>query len=153
MGRGITSRLFIHVVIPELVYGNVLAERSIGRDDEPDYEDSCREIARSKARIHVREGMPSRAVHDRRAASLAVGDTVHGGSFAHEDVVVAASGVQGHFDETVSGMVAAILWGLIKQAQESFMASRGDEYMYRKPVPIPSKDLSSQEVSDGAFLA
>lgn len=133
-----TSQNFVHVVILN-PRGSIAAERSFGKAEPekgPEFEERCRKIARSKAQIHFREGLPSRLVQTRRPHALLCGDTVHGGSFDHEGLIVAASGVQGYYDETISGIVAAVAWGLCQQAQEKFMADRGSAYMYERPVPI-----------------
>ena len=65
---------------------------------------------------------------------MIVGDTIHGGSAAYEGIVVAASGVQGYFDEAISGMVAAILWGLCMDAQAAYMGKADRKTFYEGAV-------------------
>ena len=111
--------------------GGFLFERSVGPDIETDKRlPTCVEIARSKGQIHFRTGRPSAEIQARRPGSLTVGDTVHGGSAEHEGIIVAASGVQGFYDESIAAIVAAILWGLCREAQTAHMESkdRGSHY-------------------------
>jgi hypothetical protein len=131
----VTSRKLIHVVIlgPD---GEVAHEESVGPDvrEGDEFLKACQEIARSKARLHFREGRKSREIQERCPHLLRVGDTVHGGSADYEGLIVAASGVQGHFDETIAALVASICWGLCKDAQEAFMKARGKQHRYEEPV-------------------
>lgn len=88
-------------------------------------------IARSKAQLHHRTGLPSALVQARRPHHLLVGDTIHGGSAEHEGLIAAASGIQGHFDEAIAGIIASLFWGLCKHAQDQFMKDTGGTDHYR----------------------
>jgi len=131
----VTNRKALHIVILA-VDGEILHEQSVGPDVQADRQRlvSCTEIARSKARIHFRTGRPAAEIQARRPHALLVGDTVWGGSASHEGIIVAASGVQGYFDESISAMVAAILWGLCVHAQAAHMAKAEKPSIYDKPV-------------------
>jgi hypothetical protein len=133
--KTVASRKALHVVILG-VDGQVLHERSIGPDVEADQKRlvTCIEIARSKARIHFRTGRPAAEVQARRPHALLVGDTIWGGSASHEGIIVAASGVQGYYDESISGMVAAIFWGLCMDAQAAYMGKPEKATIYKDTV-------------------
>ncbi len=114
--------------------GEILLERGIGPDvDKPESADLLQtflRIARSKAAIHHRTGRPSREVHDRAPHLLLVGDTVYGGSAAYEGLIVAGSGVQDYFDETIAAILAATFWGLIKARQARYRDHHPGQPMY-----------------------
>lgn len=115
--------------------GEILLERCIGPDAaKPEFaalRQDFAEIARSKAAIHYRTGRPSREVHDRAPHLLLVGDTVYGGSAAYEGLIVAGSGVQDYFDETIAAILAATFWGLIKARQARYRDLHPGQAMYR----------------------
>ena len=132
------KRGFVHVVILDAL-GNIAAERTIGQAPEgAEFEEQCARIARSKAQIHFRTGIPSRMVHERRPHALLVGDTHFGGSYDHDGLIAAASGVQSYFDETIAATVAAITWGLCKDMQERYLnGDHEDELFYDRQDPMP----------------
>ena len=129
-----TSRRLMDVVMlgPN---GEILLDRCIGPDaDRPEFAELRQDfaaIARSKAAIHYRTGRPSREVHDRAPHLLLVGDTVYGGSAAYEGLIVAGSGVQDYFDETIAAILAATFWGLIKARQARYRDHHPGQPMYR----------------------
>jgi hypothetical protein len=130
MMQTVTNSKIVHLVVMG-IEGEILFERSVGPDIETDKRLAvCIEIARSKAQLHFRTGRPSAEIQARRPGSLTVGDTVHGGSAEHEGIIVGASGVQGFYDESIAAIVAAILWGLCREAQTAHMesANRGSHY-------------------------
>ncbi len=131
----VTNKKALHVVILG-VDGQILHEEDVGQDVDKhqDMLKVCTEIARSKAQIHFRSGRPSAEFQARRAHSLMVGDTIWGGSAEHEGIIVAASGVQGYYDETIAGMVASILWGLCQDAQTAYMSKPDKSPIYKKPA-------------------
>ena len=115
--------------------GEIVLERGIGPDaDRPEFAELLQTfgaIACSKAEIHFRTGRPSREVHDRAPHLLLVGDTVYGGSAAYEGLIVAGSGVQDYFDETIAAILAAAFWGLIKERQARYRDHHPGQPMYR----------------------
>jgi hypothetical protein len=127
MMQTVTNHKALHIVIVG-VDGQILHEQSVGpdvgREPDPQRMAGCVEIARSKAQIHFRTGRPSAEIQARRPGSLLVGDTVYGGSAEHEGIIVAVSGVQGFYDESIAGTVASILWGLCMEAQTAHMARK-----------------------------
>jgi len=131
MMQTVANQKAVHVVVVGLE-GGILFEKSVGPEAAAGGERlaTCVEIARGKARIHFRTGRPSAEVHARRPHALEIGDTIHGGSAEHEGIIVAASGVQGFYDESISAIVAAILWGLCKDAHTTYMATaeKGPHY-------------------------
>jgi hypothetical protein len=131
----VVNRKALHIVILG-VDGNILYEQSVGPDVEADRQRlaTCTEIARSKAQIHFRTGRPAGEIQSRRPHALLVGDTIWGGGASYEGIIVAASGVQGYFDETISGIVAAILWGLCVHAQAAHMAKADKPSIYQNPI-------------------
>jgi hypothetical protein len=131
----VTNHKAIHIVILG-IEGQILFEKSVGPDVEWDQNRLavCVEIARSKAQIHFRTGKPSAEIQARRPTGLVVGDTIYGGSAAHEGVIVGASGVQSFYDETIAAIVAAILWGLCMEAHAAFMKQAEKSPIYKQPL-------------------
>lgn len=129
-----TSRKLMDIVMlgPN---GEIILDRCIGPDAaKPEFAElrqAFAEIARSKAAIHYRTGRPSREVHDRAPHLLLVGDTVYGGSASYEGLIVAGSGVQDYFDETIAAILAATFWGLIKERQARYRDHHPGQPMYR----------------------
>jgi hypothetical protein len=133
-------RLFDTVAKPKHVHlvilagdGSILLETDLGPDagKEPGRVAHTTAISRGKAQLHFRTGRPSLEVQARKPHVLQVGDTIYGGSADHEGIIVAASGVQSCFDETISAIVAAILWGLCSDAQSQHMAKSDKTPLYR----------------------
>ncbi len=134
------NKLFDTVAKPKHVHlvilaadGTILLEADLGPDagKDPARIAHTTAIARGKAQLHFRTGRPSLEVQARRPHVLQVGDTIYGGSADHEGIIVAASGVQSCFDETISGLVAAILWGLCSDAQTQHMAKSDKTPLYK----------------------
>jgi hypothetical protein len=131
---GGAKRPFIHIVILGKD-GEIIAERSYGHAREgQQFEDQCKQIARSKAKIHYRTGRPSAEVHRRAPHLLLVGDTVYGGSAEHEGLYVGASGIQDYFDEALAASVAAFCWARCREAWEAFNDEKGGQYLYPEPA-------------------
>ncbi len=135
MEAGITSNKWIRIVVLGME-GQIIHEANVGPDvgTAGKWLEQSTEFARGKAAIHWRTGKPSIEAQARRPHALIVGDTIHGGSAAYEGIVVAASGVQGYFDEAISGMVAAILWGLCMDAQAAYMGKADRKTFYEGAV-------------------
>jgi hypothetical protein len=128
----VANNKHVHVVI--LAHdGGILLEADLGPDAGKDSARTARttDISRSKAEIHFRTGRPSLEIQARRPHALLVGDTIWGGSADHEGIIVAASGVQSYFDETICGIIAAILWGLCADAQTLHMAKPDKTPLYK----------------------
>ena len=132
-----TSRKCMHIVVLD-PNGEILLERGIGPEaTNAEFAENMQAfgaVARSKAAIHYRTGRPSREVHDRAPHLLLVGDTVYGGSASYEGLIVAGSGVQDYFDEAISALLAATLWGLIKEQQAKVRESRAGEPFYLQSI-------------------
>lgn len=131
----VANNKHVHLVILA-ADGSILHEADIGSDGgkDPDRVNRTTNISRAKAQIHFRTGRPSAEIQARRPGALLVGDTIWGGSAEHEGIIVAASGIQGYFDETICGMVAAILWGLCVDAQTALMARTDKTPIYKAPL-------------------
>jgi hypothetical protein len=130
----VTNHKALHIVILG-VDGAILHEESVGPDVQADQKRlaGCIKIARSKAQIHFRTGLPSAVIQARQPHALLIGDTIWGGSVSHEGIIVGASGVQSYFDESIATMVAAILWGLCAHAQAAHMAKTDKPVFYANP--------------------
>lgn len=130
----VTNVKHVHLVILAND-GSILLESDIGPDANktPDRVERTTSIARGKAQLHFRTGRPSLEVQARKPHILQVGDTIYGGSADHEGIIVAASGVQSCYDETISAIVAAILWGLCSDAQTQHMAKPDKPVIYQGP--------------------
>ncbi len=136
-------KLFDTVARPKHVHlvilaadGTILLETDLGPDagKDPARIAHTTAISRGKAQLHFRTGRPSLTAQARMPHVLQVGDTIYGGSSDHEGIIVAASGVQSCFDETISAIVAAILWGLCSDAQTRYMAQPDKAVLYQAPV-------------------
>jgi len=127
----------VHIVIPDL-NGEPLAEIDFGPDVETqEYAvrvNKVTEISHSKAEIHHRTGRPSLEVQKRAPHLVMVGETVYGGSSDHEGLIAAASGVQAYIDETCSGIVSSIAWGLCMHANETFHAQAEHGHMFEETI-------------------
>ena len=116
MKDGLVKRPHLHIVVvnPAIIPSNdrvlfeqtaILYEASFGR--KADWDHDYDEIARSKAFISWRTGLPTHVVQQTMRYLVSDGDTKFFGSAVLHGLVVAASGVQPWFDEWVSYMVAA----------------------------------------------
>lgn len=109
------DELWVVVVNPVLPYGSVssfeqaiMFEKGIGYPD-PKY----REVARSKAKISWRTGLPSHVVQQQAPYLLTDGDTKWGGStVTPEGLIVACSGVEWYMDQLMAEMIAATIKAL-----------------------------------------
>jgi len=130
----VTKKKSVHLVILG-IDGNILHEQDLGPDagKDPQHVAMTTEVARGKARLHFRTGKPSLEVQSRRPHLLEVGDTIWGGSADHEGLIVAASGVQSCFDESISAIVAAMLWGLCVDTQTQHLAKPDKTPLYKNP--------------------
>lgn len=131
----VTSAKHVHLVVLA-ADGSILLETDLGPEagKDPARVAHTTAIARGKAQLHFRTGRPSLEVQARKPHVLQVGDTIYGGSSDHEGIIVAASGVQSCFDETISAIVAAILWGLCSDAQTQHMAKPDKTPLYKEPA-------------------
>ena len=135
MMQTVTNKKAMHIVALALD-GSVLHEASIGPDVEADAVRlaTCKDVAKAKAQIHYRNGRPSLEIQARRPHTLVVGDTIWGGSGSYEGVIVAASGVQSCYDESISAMIAAILWSLCCDAQVAHLARTDKTPIYKQSI-------------------
>jgi len=93
----------------EIVY-----EFSFGHDDEA-CDSKYKPIAEAKSAISARTGKDTRVVQLLHPEELEVGDVTYWGSVIQGDIIVAGSGVQAFFDETIAKVVMAIIIGLIEK--------------------------------------
>lgn len=110
MESRVFKRRHLHIVVldPAVTPNNdlpVLYENSIG--DVSQWEHPYDQIARSKADLTWKWGIPTRELQLRMPHVLQPGDTLFGGSACVDGIVVGVSGVQPHFDEMIATMVAA----------------------------------------------
>jgi len=135
MESGLTHNKWIRIVVLG-VEGQIIYEGNVGPDagTAGKWLEESTLFARGKAAIHFRTGKPSIEAQARRPNALIVGDTIHGGSASYEGVIVAASWVQGYFDEAIAGTVAAILWGLCMDAQAKYMGKADRKTFYEGAV-------------------
>jgi hypothetical protein len=136
--RAMRIRLFkrsdLHIVVlkpgipydPNLDFEKnvILYERSLGSKENWKY--PYQEYARSKARLSWRTGLPSLDVVLRYPHLLQKGDVKYGGSVILKGTIVAASGVQSHFDESSSHCVAAVLNGIAIEKMQRILAEDRD---------------------------
>jgi len=78
-------------------------------------------IATAKAYQAWREGQPNILTNMLCAASLRTNDTVYWGSAVYNGLVVAASGIQSHFDMMISMWVAVAYQHLAQDELQKFM--------------------------------
>lgn len=71
-------------------------------------------FAAAKARQCARTGMVGRTLLRDAPWLISAGDTRYVGGVIENDLVVAASGVQDHFDEMISWMVLSVIQGLCR---------------------------------------
>jgi hypothetical protein len=116
------SRKNLHIVIvdplvlPVNIDSNTWAERAILYEHpigiEAEWQRDFRAIARSKARLSWLHQMPSQLIQARAPYLVGDADTTYFGSAVRDGLVVAASGVQPHYDQMVSEWVLEALRAL-----------------------------------------
>ena len=89
-------------------------------------------IAESKAGISARTGLSSREVQLMHPELIEPTDTMYWGSVVAGDLIVAGSGIQAFFDETIAQMVLALCLGMVQYNLEErrtvAQAAGGDFY-------------------------
>lgn len=105
----IVNPLVLPVNMDSYTWGEtaILLEHSIGTEAE--WERDFRAIARSKARLSWLHQMPSQLIQQRAPYLASESDTTYFGSAVRDGLVVAASGVQPHYDQMVSEWVLEAL--------------------------------------------
>lgn len=88
--------------------------------DKSGWENPYDELARAKALQAWRDGRSNVHKHLLAPATLKKGDVAFYGSFEHEGVIVAASGVEGWFDVLVSGWMAIAIQQLAQDSYQNF---------------------------------
>lgn len=84
-------------------------------------------IARSKAAVSWRTGLPSHLVQQRAPYLYESYNVKYGGSVVWEGgLIVAASGVEWYFDQMIANWVAAACQALSIQRMEEILAASGD---------------------------
>lgn len=126
---GYVKRPHIHIVsldpsVPFMVGRDlpILFEHSIGRDK---WEHPYDRIARSKASISWRTGLPSREVALEKPHLLLPGDTLYWGSAVVDGIVSAASAVEPYFDEMFARTMSSALSAAAQHQRARFMEQEG----------------------------
>jgi len=99
----------------------ILFEYSIG--DRREWPVDFREVALDKARQAWSDGRGNMYKHLLAPVTLKSGDVAFYGSFEHDGVVVAASGVEGWYDVLVCGWVAIAFHQLAQAWYQEFKAT------------------------------
>jgi hypothetical protein len=133
MRTGVFKRSHLHIVVLKIgipydpaldfVRNVILYERSLGKEN---WKYPYKIYARRKAHLSWRTGLPSLDVVSRYPHLLQKGDVKFGGSAVFKGIIVAASGVQSHFDESSSYCVAATLNGIAIERMQAVLACRND---------------------------
>lgn len=112
---GVIVRRDLHIVVGyrEEDYLERYVERSLG--DPAKWEYPYDKIAHGKAVLSARTGLSSREVQLVRPDLLEPGDIMYWGSVVSGNLVVACSGVQPHFDETIARIIVALYCGLLDE--------------------------------------
>ena len=105
----------IHIVVLNPGTEDILFEESLGADKST-WNYPYDEIARSKARICQRTGMVGRDVQVHAPWHYESGDTRYVGGVYENGLVVAASGIQDHYDEMFAWMVVSAIQGLCRDS-------------------------------------
>lgn len=100
--------------------GQILYEHSIGNQEGPDW--AYGRFARKKAELAWRHRQDTLVTAAHQPHLMAGGDCKWPGGVYFEGLAVAASGVQGFFDEMFARWVAAACVALAKQAMEPILA-------------------------------
>lgn len=99
----------------------ILHEANFGSHPD-DWPHDFRGYARKKSLVSWRTGLPSRLVQQ-SPYLYQFGDIKYAGSVVENGLIVAASGVEAHFDEMFARMVAAACWGLTMHAMKPILDS------------------------------
>lgn len=130
MRAGIANRHDLHIVVmnPAVQYSSdsqfedaIYYEHSIGDPSKWPY--PFDEIARGKAALSWRTGMPSHHVQQFASHLYLDGDVRHGGSTILDGIVVACSGVQGHFDRMFAEWIASAIRGMSVDRMRTYEAT------------------------------
>ncbi len=100
----------------------ILYEESFGTDD-PDWGQKFINIARAKAQVSWRTGLPSHVVALTMPALYHPGDTKYGGSMVLDGITASASGVQWQLDLFVSTIITAAIRSLALMKMAEITAS------------------------------
>lgn len=120
------KRQDMHIVIMDPRYkaweknfeDSVLYEYSLG--DKASWSVDFQSVALQKAEQSWRVGHSNMYTHLFAPASLRVGDVAFYGSFDHNGIIVAASGVESWFDVLVSGWIAVAFQQLAQEWYNNF---------------------------------
>lgn len=105
------GRRSLHIVVG--FQGSVLYQESFGRP-ESEWEYPFDKIARAKTRMCMRTSMVGRTLLRDAPWLIMDDDTRYPGGVVENGLVVAASGIQDHFDEMISWMVLKTIQGLCR---------------------------------------
>lgn len=126
-GRGVVHRDALFMVfgirsVNEPWFEEVYSA-SLGSQPQEDWEHPFDDIARGKARLTGRTGLPSREVQLMKPHLLRREDVRYWGSWIEDDIIVAASGVKPWYDEAFCKMACA----LVLAGSNSFRAVEDEE--------------------------
>lgn len=129
MRRKRVKRSHLHVVVlnPRLPFKDgcslpIMFEHSVG--DPKEWEHEYDAIARSKARVTWRTGLPSREVVLMKPHLLLPDDTRYWGSAIVDGIITAVSGVEPYFDEAFSRMTSSVLSAIATDNASRFAAAK-----------------------------
>ena len=97
----------------------VLWEGAIGEPNKKKWQRDYAQFAHAKAAVTFRTGMPAHKVLRDFPHLYKKGDFKFGGSEIRNGIIVAASGLDWHFDFMVSGAIAAMCHGLCLRVAEA----------------------------------
>lgn len=127
----VINRLHLHIVVLNptsiALEGAILVERSIG--DTNVWAHPYDRIARSKAMVTWRTGLPSHEVLALAPHLYVEGDVRYGGSTNLNGIVVACSGVQSHFDQMIAQWIASACYALCIDEFEPLTGSTAPDFL------------------------
>lgn len=119
------GQLYIVVMDPCLTFGSgvrfeeaILAESGWGPAEE-----KYQQVAFQKAEVSWRTGLPSLLVQQMYPHLLTHGNTKWGGSWVHQGIVVACSGVEEYMDQLFSQIIAGTCAALVKRTMRGIMSN------------------------------
>jgi hypothetical protein len=114
LGSDITGgRPNLHLVVMVQEEEKIIYQESFG-EDRTTWKHQFDIIARKKAYLCKRTGMVARSVRNNAPWLYKIGDTRYVGGVIENGLIVAASGVQDHFDEMISWIVLSAIQGVCR---------------------------------------
>ena len=103
---------------------SILLEYGIGPEAE-----NYKPVARAKARRAWETGLTGQTIQSLAPHLFDVGDTKWHGDAVYMELVVAASGIQGHFDELVSWWVLHAIIALCKDVTQNVLMTSEESFI------------------------